>query len=160
MIVYVEKNGETKKVKLKVERFTKEKIYPPYFIINADADGKNVGSISFSADNLTNNCSIANFSVNQEFRGQGYGRALLMAVEAVSCENNVSWINGYYTGNDAAKNLYESMGYRFLEKQETTRDGKEVMLPWIVNNVPRRREENVRFEGEDYKVFDIKKREM
>ena len=61
---------------------------------------------------------IYDIEVYENFRGQGYGRALLLAGEQVTRESGVHTLGlNVFGSNSVARGLYESAGYTIMAQQ-------------------------------------------
>ena len=61
---------------------------------------------------------IYDIEVHEEYRGKGYGRALLRAAEIVTVENGVRSLGlNVFGPNKIARSLYESAGYEITKIQ-------------------------------------------
>lgn len=77
-------------------------------------DGAIVGSLWFAPDRGTGRSAIFiwDIVVDPAFRGRGYGRATLAALEPIARELGYSEIGLHVFGdNEVARNLYRSAGY-------------------------------------------------
>ena len=101
-------------------------------------DKKNyVGEISFSISQVYNYAILEYISVVRRYTRQGYGTALMMAMENIASSFGVGCISGLFSGDMPAKKMYDKMGYRFIKRDDgnfnvTNRClrcfGKEVVL--------------------------------
>ena len=77
-------------------------------------DGTIVGSLWFAPEPSANPAGIFiwDIEIDQAFRGQGYGRATLAALEPIARELGYAEIGLHVFGdNEIARNLYRSAGY-------------------------------------------------
>lgn len=57
---------------------------------------------------------IFNVEINEEFRGQGYGKQIMLLIEEKARELGIHRMGLHVFGyNEVAKRLYESIGYRY-----------------------------------------------
>ncbi len=61
---------------------------------------------------------VATLDVSPEHRGQGIGRALMLALEGEVAKARVCWMALHvYVGNSAALHLYEKLGYSQIQRE-------------------------------------------
>jgi ribosomal protein S18 acetylase RimI-like enzyme len=96
------------------------------FFTGVTADRTRVGWLwvspapSFLGPDHARTCWLSQITVEEEHRGQGYGRALLEALHAQLRHERVAeiWLR-VYDWNTVAQRLYRALGYELARKFET-----------------------------------------
>ena len=90
------------------------KFYPSWVCLAAYAGEVPVGFAMYGIDDDDNTLWIIRMMIDEEFQGKGYGRETLLAlVEYIKSRNYVKEIFlSFVPGNDTAKKLYESFGFK------------------------------------------------
>ena len=90
------------------------KFYPSWVCLAAYAGEVPVGFTMYGIEDEDNSLWIIRMMIDEEFQGKGYGRETLLAlVEYIKCRNYVKEIFlSFVPGNDTAKKLYESFGFK------------------------------------------------
>lgn len=70
------------------------------------------------------------FMIDEAYQGKGYGReSLKKVIEWVKEQRNVtSLVTTYKMGNEVAKHLYESMGFKYLSICEEEREINLILM--------------------------------
>jgi ribosomal protein S18 acetylase RimI-like enzyme len=94
-------------------------------LLVADVDGRVVGFMSlivqedqpFVREEVRRHGYVLDLVVDEEWRGQGIGRALLSEAERLTREKGLKrLVIGVVSGNDAAERLYEDCGFKIYAK--------------------------------------------
>jgi len=90
------------------------KFYPSWVCLAAYAGEVPVGFTMYGIEEEDNSLWIIRMMIDEEFQGKGYGRETLQAVvEYIKSRNYVKEIFlSFVPGNDTAKKLYESFGFK------------------------------------------------
>ena len=90
------------------------KFYPSWVCLAAYAGEVPVGFAMYGIDDDDNTLWIIRMMIDEEFQGKGYGREILKEiVEHIKSRNFVNEIFlSFVPGNDTAKKLYESFGFK------------------------------------------------
>ena len=90
------------------------KFYPSWVCLAAYAGEVPVGFTMYGIEDEDNRLWIIRMMIDEEFQGKGYGRETLLAlVEYIKSRNYVKEIFlSFVPGNDTAKKLYESFGFK------------------------------------------------
>jgi ribosomal protein S18 acetylase RimI-like enzyme len=84
----------------------------------ADLDGKLAGYLWVGRGQITDIAWIQDVVVEPELRGQGFGRELMAAAEAIAADLGYRRIGlNVMGGNGVAIRLYESLGYTVMHQQ-------------------------------------------
>jgi ribosomal protein S18 acetylase RimI-like enzyme len=87
-------------------------------LIAEDADGERIGHVWLSSKPETDKCFIYDIEVEASVRGKGYGRRLLDLIDHEARAMGVSRIElNIYEDNRVARHLYETSGYREMQRQ-------------------------------------------
>jgi ribosomal protein S18 acetylase RimI-like enzyme len=82
-------------------------------LVASTSGGEPVGVVWVALDRRPGEAWIYDIEVNQEHRGQGYGRALLQAAEQEAAKHGSQAISlNVFGPNTVARQLYESSGYQ------------------------------------------------
>lgn len=87
---------------------------PTHHLLVAESAGSYAGLLWLHVpDNGQPDAFIYNIEVSPELRGRGLGRAIMLAAEGFAREHGASSIRLHvFGGNDIARSLYRSLGYR------------------------------------------------
>lgn len=82
-------------------------------LVASTPGGEAVGVLWVALDRRPGEAWIYDIEVNQEYRGKGYGRALLQAAEQEAAQHGSKAIGlNVFGTNTVARQLYESAGYQ------------------------------------------------
>jgi len=90
------------------------KFYPSWVCLAANTGEEPVGFAMYGIEDEDNSLWIIRMMIDETFQGKGYGRQLLAStVEHIRNNYNCSEIFlSFVPGNDTAKKLYESFGFK------------------------------------------------
>lgn len=90
------------------------KFYPSWVCLAAYAGEVPVGFTMYGIEEEDNSLWIIRMMIDEEFQGKGYGRETLQAVvEYIKSRSFIKEIYlSFVPGNDTAKKLYESFGFK------------------------------------------------
>jgi len=90
------------------------KFYPTWVCLAVYAGVEPVGFAMYGIEEEDNSLWIIRMMIDEEFQGKGYGRETLQAVvEYIKSRNFIKEIYlSFVPGNDTAKKLYESFGFK------------------------------------------------
>lgn len=87
--------------------------------ILTDISEKNIFCHAVTVRKQINGCTIGAVISPKEFRGKGYGKKCIYAVSKKLLEDGYNYIALHVLStNEAAKSVYEKVGYEFLEETE------------------------------------------
>ena len=90
-------------------------VYAPQLWALAAYDGDEpVGFVMYGHQLSLDRWKVQSLIVDARYQGRGYGRAIMQAVIALMVERHGcdEIFTGYIEGNDVARGLYESLGFR------------------------------------------------
>jgi diamine N-acetyltransferase len=90
-------------------------VYRPQLWALAAYDGDEpVGFVMYGHQLSRDRWKVQSLIVDERYQGRGYGRAIMQAVIALMVERHRCHeiVTGYVEGNDVARGLYESLGFR------------------------------------------------
>jgi diamine N-acetyltransferase len=90
------------------------KFYPSWMPLGVYDDEVPVGFFMYGIDNTDKALWIIRMMIDEKFQGKGYGRhALEKLIERIKMNNNYSEVFlSFVPGNERAKKLYESVGFK------------------------------------------------
>lgn len=87
--------------------------------ILTDINEKDIFCHAVTVRKQINGCTIGAVISPKEFRGKGYGKKCIYAVSKILLEEGYNYITLHVLStNEAAKSVYEKVGYEFLEETE------------------------------------------
>ena len=87
---------------------------PGHWIFVVEADGRGVGRLWFAErlDGGRTTAFLYDIMIDEEQRGNGYGRAAMLAFEQEAVRRGLTHLSlNVFGGNDRARSLYRSLGY-------------------------------------------------